>query len=277
MKTKIIAVLLLSAVLLCACTGCCREKYRNEKYTIYSEGGKCYLKFSDTFATRGLRANANGCVIYPGPSAGTLPELQKKLLSGDFEVTSLYSLIRCDTDGDNTLEILDPDECQIPILPKDLQIDSVGWSGCAYGFSLTDKADGERRGSTLWVDENTFRSRFGECFTALSPETHTVLDDTVVSDRNARVIHLTTSAAEQRHVCYTLPGANGYTLYIREVYTLRAFSNPNIRTSDSVPQFFHIFGANGEYFFYGSFSEPEERPSVEWLSSFGLTPFGAAS
>lgn len=278
---KIILTAFLIAALLCICTGCNEEKYKekytNEKYTIYSEGGKCYLRLSDTFATKSVRANAHGCVLYDGPSGKTLSELQKKILRGDFEDTTLYNLILADMDGDNTLEILDPDECQIPILPKGMKISGVSWGAYGYGFDLTSEVGSIKHGHISWVSGEYFRAWFEQRFQVLSPEANNSIIDIVVSGRNVRVAHSTTDATEPRYVCYSLPGVNGYTLYVVEIYTLRDSTQPNIRTSDSIPTSIHICGANGEYYFYGSFSEPEARPSDEWLSSFGLMPFDATS
>ena len=46
-----------------------------------------------------------------------------------------------------------------------------------------------------------------------------------------------------------------------------------VEVSDTVPRKVAIYGAQDGAYFYGSFIDFSERPSEEWLASFGLQEY----
>lgn len=275
MKAKIIIVLLLITSLLCASA----EK-RNERYTIFYKDGTCYMRFADDiFAkTETWRAlsRASGCIALVYPKFDSVAEMKAEILSGDLDDSQLYAIWFTAKDK-KMVEIYDLDKLQIPLLPTDYTLTRAKWYGISYSVGFKGNSAVVSSGSVSCMGEEKYRSLFEQQLAIATNENHKVMSDTVVSERNARVIHSSTGVAELRDVFYTLSGANGYTLHIMETYVLRYYRNTSTDTSDTVPQSIHMFGTNGENYFHSYFHKPKERPSVEWLSSFGLTPFDAST
>ena len=70
--------------------------------------------------------------------------------------------------------------------------------------------------------------------------------------------------------------AEDFESYLKEVYTVKRFGYKPPLTfgmeSETARSIIHIFGTNGTQYFRGTLFGFEERPSVEWLSSFRLVP-----
>jgi len=102
-------------------------------------------------------------------------------------------------------------------------------------------------------------------------EDFSIISDKTVSDRNAREVHYMTKAAELRVVYYELKIGQA-SLYVLEHYVINYFGSSNDRTSNTVPKYVEIFWNDGEHNYAGVIWTSNERPSVEWLSSFQLVP-----
>lgn len=262
MKTKVIITLLVITTLLCACTA-----GSNEKYTIFYENGKCYMEFpKDTAATKETDSALSGNIAIEYPSFDSVAEMKEAILGGNVSDRELYALRVQSTD--DVLEICDPNKLCDLTLPDSVSIRSVTWRGDHYSFGIKGNL---ARGYVMCVDEESYNQNFSYHYLNYpDSKFHSVNSDTTTSERNARLVDSDTSQVNFKTLLYELPTTSGNTLYVQEQFLLRWFNDPTGETSETIPDQIRFFGNwNGNYF-YGWLHEFEERPSVEWLSSFGL-------
>ena len=62
------------------------------------------------------------------------------------------------------------------------------------------------------------------------------------------------------------------TVYVAELYSLTSYSG-TLETSSTVPSRIYMFTEEHGALVHITIHNPTERPSVEWLSSFGVTPY----
>ena len=81
------------------------------------------------------------------------------------------------------------------------------------------------------------------------------------------------SVTDQKHIFYKITAGKSE-IYVIEQYILKYHDvdDEDEDTSDTVPSKIYLYGNDGTDYWFGWFIDFEERPSVEWLSSFGLEP-----
>lgn len=92
----------------------------------------------------------------------------------------------------------------------------------------------------------------------------------MVSDRNARLVRKYNGAYESMSLCYSIKTTEGI-IYVKEEYKTKYYNTggATLKESETVPEEVYLFINEGDAYFYGSFYGWEERPSMEWLTSFG--------
>lgn len=91
-----------------------------------------------------------------------------------------------------------------------------------------------------------------------------------VEERNAEVIEYTSRYGDEfMRIRYTLSEANR-TVIVDEVY---AVNSSRLPSSETVPRTIRIFGVDNGVCYYVAMHGLTERPSEEWLLSFGMEPF----
>lgn len=94
-------------------------------------------------------------------------------------------------------------------------------------------------------------------------------------ERDAIVYHYWTGVATQKKIHYKIVDGSK-TIYIQEEYNLSVHDNIT-PISETVPYGINFWGMDNGAYFYGVILDSMERPSVEWLSSFGLEPYISSS
>lgn len=274
MKIKFIAVWCLIIMLLCACST--ETLVGNEKYKIFEKDGNFYMEFQSNRTvenqTKSESSHLSVCISKSYPKFNSISDMQAKILDGDISDEQIAVL---QTDGtNNILEICNPNNLYDLALPKNLAYDYILWYGDTYSFEIKDDSF---MGYVFYSNEEEYNREFSENYYD-SLKKHSIISDIAVSERNARVVHYMTHTGEFKDLFYTISTAYGDTLHVREEYVLRYFGDEKVtdklldKVSEAIPKSISIFGSNGTNYYYGWFSGFEERPSVEWLSSFGLTP-----
>lgn len=269
---SLVFLCIIAVILLCFCIA--RTFDKNKSYTMYCKDGKWYLEFySDAFADDLSEVGsgeqfANISIAREYPRFDSISDMREKIKNGDIPDRQIEALKAHSTS--NLLEICDPNDLYDLAVPNKLTYDYIHWYGDAYSFEF----DGtDFLGYVVCCDQETFDQQFNEEYVSFLNKNCSVVNDAFVEDRNAREVHYVTHAAELKKVLYNFTTEQS-NMYVVESYVLSYFNNDalKIKTSDTVPNSIRIFGSDGENYFYGWFKGFEERPSVEWLSSFGLVP-----
>lgn len=299
MKTRIVILWCIIAALLSSCSVALPatsadslatstdSAAKSDLYTICNRDGKTYMEFSSDAHSVTL---PNGDGYYSsqpiqGMQFASISEMRRRISTGDLPeemISALYAKAK-----DNALEICDINNLYDLALPENLTCESVAWYFNSYSFPLalkTSAGTGKSIMATMWSDMNawSYNARFEDEFVNFVPDGASVLSDTVVEDRNARVVYYNNSPyAAFKNILYTITTSRGGTLHVREQYLLENFAayTGDTKPSETVPYKLFLFGTEGDKNFYGYILHLEdvmnERPSVEWLASFGVVPFAA--
>ena len=97
----------------------------------------------------------------------------------------------------------------------------------------------------------------------------TIIETVETKERDATIYLHTTSAGKFKRVEYTIVTAEGK-IFVAENYRLETIHATD-PVSDVIPYVIELHGDFGDRYFNCTMFNFTERPSVEWLSSFGLT------
>lgn len=273
MKIKFIVTWCLIVILLCACST--ETLTSNKKYKILKKDSNFYIEFQSNQTaeeqSENVLSHLSVGISKSYPKFNSISDMRAKILNGDISDEQIAVL---QTDGtNNVLEICNPNNLYDLALPKNLAYDYILWYGDTYSFEIEDDSF---MGYVFYSNEEAYNQEFSEKYSDFLMEKHSVISDTVISERNARVVHSMNDAGEFKNMFYTISTTTGDTLYVKEEYVLRYFGDETLtdtyEVSETIPANIRIFGSNGTYYYYGWLKGFEERPSVEWLSSFGLVP-----
>ena len=201
-------------------------------------------------------------------SFGSLDELIDKIVNNRFEEREHNVIRTAFAKDENGILLFDLDRLFDPVPPRGWEVDEVYWNGTSYSFYVSDARIGAA--DTFAYLYVLPRDAYSETFereyeTFFDREQITVTSRRRTGDRNAEVVLFSTSSADQKRIRYTLP--NG--VIVDEQYVLKS-NTPLLETSETIPQMIHLYHEGEECCFTAVIFGLTERPSVEWLSQFGL-------
>lgn len=277
-KKLLCALLALFVMTLCGCDGRIKGEvlYSNENYEIIKSGEVCYLQFQKDKYFGGKNEGAMSVKEYP--EFRTISEMREGVIKGNFTEDELRTLQNDAFKNGGSLPIRGLDDYYEFTLPADVYISRYNWYGSSYDAVYTYNGDFECGGIVLYdyegyekmLDEYNkvfervaSRYDFREIWRGTDPIT------------GEQALHYSNSAGSWTISLYTIR-AGGKTLHIKETW---AGPCPYVEENcDEAIYGGHIMSMriigeeNGVYFWY-NLGNMSERPSAEWLMSFGLTPY----
>ena len=253
-------ILIILLILVIASLGGCTN--RNPAYKVYKQDGKWYLEI-DYAKIDDLSSLYLNAAYQQFPSS--VPEMVKTIKKGHISNEQLMRF--SNYPEDNTVEIFDLDNAPDLATPSDLTCTYIRWEN---GFTYRFMFEGTQPSGYIWfLEQDNYNFLYNEEFYGLYNfySFTTITSDRQISDRNAREVRYTNRSGEKfKYLEYDLAGKN-LNLHIKEQYEL-----PSNYLTEPGPRLKYIIicGHNGETYLYGCFSGFDERPSVEWLSAFGL-------
>lgn len=258
----------------------------NSRYAIYERSGKTYMRLFRNM----IQWNPEYCELgkYRYPEFSSLSEMKHMLLSGDISDVSLGGIQF--REDQRFFEICSLNDLYTACLPDGLSVSTVVLSRMNYSFKLTDAVDAscvyiadDTYGSLTCADYESYMRQYNSIFVDLAGENRTVFKEEDVPDRDGHVTYFKVEDGYYRNapydeidVCYQIATEQGYT-YVSERYsvnwTFYADGPQQEPTASSELECIYICGTSGNRYFYGSIRNLAERPSVEWLASFGLQEF----
>lgn len=253
-------------------------------YDVYLDNGKYYLQFPDIPLSVGAFKNHHqiihptkpttdiynflytSIIAYPNSiSFETVSELRDDFQNKKFTDDELQVLRRKAECAGGRIPIPNLSALYEPALPDDLKPIEVIWSGEEYyGFELNYFDPVYHYGSFTILSEasyqNIYDCRYDPTYVPKYATNTLVL---TTAERNATIYLFTAkNGRESKSIHYKLTNPAGGELLINENY-----ADPN----DTIPYSIHILGQQDENYFTVTISNLSQRPSVEWLSEFGLT------
>ena len=160
---------------------------------------------------------------------------------------------------ENGIRIVDLDHVFDAALPDELISRGVIWEGPSYAFEFDD--ENSVFGNLRVLTKEDYETLYADQYTAFFDRAGiTVLSRGNVADRNAEAVLYESPDGTLRAIRYAL--ANGVTV-------VETYFAPG-GTSSAIPVTVELYGETDAAAFYATLYELTERPSVEWLSRFGV-------
>lgn len=274
MKLKFAIALCLIVSLLCACgqpnsdipieDGVYSE---NESYKMYIEDGKWYIEFFEPSDAENNSSKETSLEVSPSPPVFDSAADMKEMLTREELPDSLVQQLKAMLDGRKRLELSDPNKiCELRT-PKGVTYNKVilGVNGYYFRFRKGDFF------GVVYCSKASYDWYFEKNYLKAVGEDYAVHSDTTTEDRSARVVHSSNANCEQKKIFYTISSEKSEIIVV-ETYVHEFFFDVDEKVSETVPYSIELWGSDGTNYWYGCFYGFEERPSVEWLSSFRLVP-----
>ena len=243
----------------------------NESYKMYIEDGKWYIELKEEVFDSVISTNDFYISVVARPFYDSAADMKKVLTSKElpdgFIKTCKGWFVE---DGRKRLEIGDPNKiCELKT-PEGLTYDAVGVDVTCYGFHFNK---GETTGTIYTGNKESYDRSFEKEYVSFPSNGNMVTSETTTEERNARIVFSSNSVTDQKHIFYKITAGESE-IYVIEQYILKYYDvdDEDEDTSDTVPSKIYLYGNDGANYWFGWFRGVKERPTVEWLSSFGLEP-----
>lgn len=262
MKTMISVILVLS-ILLCGCGLVLNEGtefHDNNAYTIMEKDGVYGLRFHSPKSTSSS-GNIQYSEVAPSFTFASPGHMKERILAGNFTKLQLDTLKELHRNSDGYLTIFNLQELYDAVLPAGLQYNEVSWFG-GEGYSFRWDKDGMV--GTVRVDTESAIKKELDSFYVENGRA-TIISKNTIQDRNAtEICYVGPYGDKLKDIIYTY-NENGKDITILEWYELSV--------SDTIPSSISIAGTVDGVYYYVYISGFSERPSYEWITSFGLKPY----
>ena len=240
----------------------------NEKYTISLTGEKCYINFAN-----GNDASPNegysqvGSIDFP-----SLTEMKNHFLNNQLTAEQML-VIRCAfADETNGIRLCNLNALFNPTIPDNVLTDTVTLKGETYYFTLSSEIV---TGALTVATESVYQFHYDRDFKDIDEYQITRQEDSVLNGSPCKIIEYTVpgNGDQYRDVYFTISDGEK-TLDIEISYCLKNSKLTAGRpVSENIPWRVLIFGQDNGQYFYAYLRDFTIAPTVEWLTSFGVTPY----
>lgn len=266
-------IVLMALLLLCAC-GITADNiiYKGEKYSVYEQNGSYYL---DIFGYSDMlkeieNSEMAALVKAPWVDFSSVAEMKQAIESGNIPESTLLGFITVQQDG-TPIEICDLNNLYDITMPTDVSFEEVTWYGSHYVF---DFLRNEMYGYLQVIDQQNYEREYANLDINNWSAPQTIISEETVKDRNATVVRYRNDTGEYKIINYQIETESGM-MYVSEHYSL-GFSfhlSGDPEPSETIPDTIDFCGTSGDAYFHGWMSDFSERPSVQWLSEFGVVEY----
>ncbi len=279
----IITLLLLLITFTLFFSACSIENVRtveSDSYTIEWKNGVGYLDFKNGNEKDDLYLD--GCVQYADTiEFESISELRETLTQATLDEDQLFTIRNFfPRSEDGRILIIDPQKIAVPTLPSDMMINYVTLKGTSCSFRTAPQNEATSpvgfrgpfhfRTQEQHEDNIRYFENFGNTFD--SKDGYELISKTTSTDRNATIYEYIAPAGTFKRVHYVITDGDK-TLHISENYRIAPPPDATypVETSETVPIELNIYGSVGETYFSVRNYSLTARPSIEWLSAWGVT------
>lgn len=234
---------------------------------LVKENGSYYL-IVDELNSDSYSANNSSLRIAPSLRFESIEELKNDIETANFTKSELKELRRFEKDEDGKILICNLDDLYEPVFPAEYSEYTVILVGNYYNFRAETAADSNSVYFQVTTQEHFERER-DEILS--SGDDLREATTSVVGDRNATVYTYSATESdgkrrtevERKRLIYSFE-KDGETFYVLESYRY---------SSDSTPYMITVCGPSKDKYIILYITDLQTRPSIEWLSSFGLVEY----
>ena len=242
--------------------------YHTSMYSITAQNGK-YILTPTVPLPKEDHGEVNYSKVALYPTFTSIQEMRHGILNGPISQYELSCLVLPSQNTDHSIEICDPHHLYEFTAPEEFHLMRISWSGKSYGCSLYGS---NVHGGIDCYDQEDYDKSFHQNYQDfLTNPLVTITGQNATSDRFATVYYGDTGVAKLKYICYEL-STGDKTMYIQEEYLLESKNTPESVSSD-VPSSIQFWGKQNGGYFQGTFFDFTERPSIQWLSQFGIVPY----
>lgn len=259
---RILAAMLLVIATISGCTA--------KDYNLVKEDGKYYIILNNELDSD----DAVECILSADIRYASLDEMVSDLEKGNFTVDELRMFKHHPRTEDGKILAPNLDDLWEPIAPESLGDYYIGQCGDDYNFHYcftVTSGDGTEKQQyvNISLSEKEYHDAFVREFADYSPLNGNVTDLVIYEEpeRNATSYRYWTlnTNQPQKDILYTIE-ANNTIYYVLEQYALAV--------SEDIPKTITIRCQYQEQYLEITVNNLVDRPYVEWLSSFGVKPYG---
>jgi len=240
-------------------------------YLLIQTFGKDYIYLDERYHESDLDPYISAMEIAPKIEFDSVAEMRNRILFGVFSEEELKEIGRFYM-KDGLIPIFNIAKLYEPLYPDDFNGYTVSWEGSYYTFTFHSPDNTRYQyfqispGSGSYYPKHIeilmdYENRYTESLNR-NCTLEAVVSET---DRNATTYYFKRqNGVEFKEVIYQFRD-HGTTFTVNETYKLDK--------SDSVPQTVEVYGEYQGVYFTFTMRDPEERPTVEWLSQFGIKKF----
>lgn len=231
----------------------------NAGYRIEKTGDEvCLIITDDAYKTD---ENANVAEEVPSLDFASVIEMKNRVLGGKLTDKEMEGLSAFSKDADGSIKTVDFKKLYEPVLPRNVVCDgSINWYGGMYSFKHLECTDGLAVTFQVYTKERYQNVLQDNRDTIHNNDLVTITKTSTTDDRNATIYVYNTKVMGLMSIEYTIQ------LDDKEIFVVEDYMG----SDQDVPYRVFLFGeVNGGYF-RSVIRKMSSRPSVEWLSSFGL-------
>ena len=251
---KKLSILLTTLLVISILTGCSSSNYQ-----LIQDGENYYIHLSQTDNNT---FNSSGLEVAPSITFHSIEEMKSDILTGNFTEDELKEISRFDRNSSGNIVICNISKLYEPILPNDINEYTISWSGNSYRFNPKSASMAIYHRAISKEKYDTEVARISDYI--INHADHIVSETTSESSRSVTCIeHIRNDRTIQK--TFTTLIADNKTVHIEEFY--------HLETSESTPEYIHVYGLNNGQYFSVYLARMSTRPSVEWLSQFGIREY----
>lgn len=277
MKKTVIAVTVILLLVSFMLPGCKSEtetkKYVTEHYTVCINGEECYMQVDDGYGQSTQTGENMELIQYP--LFQNLGQMRQAIITGSIPEDELKDVMRnAKRNEDGTIEICNVDNLYECAYPSDLTLHVISWNGPGYAYVLS----GDTVSCNIFYlkEDRYYESVNSQYKSFLEGEYITITAQEYEEERSATVYYYTVdSGAKGKYICYEIQKGNN-SILVQEEYCIEGPTggmSHDMTYSDSIPNGIKFWVKDNSAYAYGIMHNFEERPSVEWLSQFGLREY----
>ena len=228
----------------------------NDVYTIVKQGDQFAMRVTNESVLK----LAEDLQVYYAPTYRTLEAMRTAIRECKFTESDYKAISYQARRYDGEIPLFDLDRLYEPAFDTRQKYDSVSWGGAMYYFQYQNEYFS---GSFHVINKEGFEQRMENDFYGfLNDENREWVKTEEDTKRGGTMYYYQTRALNKTYILTLTQDSK--TVYVKESYA---------SVYDDEPYWIHIWGTDGENYFYVLIGDYQYLPTVSWYLSFGLTPY----
>lgn len=240
-----------------------RTVLSNDKYAIRQNGDNFYLEFhDDSYEDEYKGQNSGSDWSKPATAIGfpSVAKMKQTIEEGSFTAVQLRDMQNLIRIGGGKVEVCDLNNLYDAALPEGVNLDSINWYGKTYNLYFSADQAMTNYGVIKLVTKEYVEKQIK----MMDKSTEAIISRTVDPQTGGTVICYELNGLKKQILYSYTEGGN--TVTVQEMY----YEEEN---GMEIPHRIDICGNYGDQYFDCYIYGLKERPSYEWIKSFGLVPY----